>query len=162
MQCAQRNCKNSFVRKIKEKTSAFPVLTGILIAILPKCPFCIAAYSSAMVLCSGTKIYNQSPDWSNFISIALAGITLLMVLLNFRGKRTWVSAALIILGAGLIIKTELYTGELDGYYYGSIVLLLGVWVNGSFLSIFQKWIKPLFRLFHISNRKQGRTLENTR
>lgn len=142
MQCTQNRCQKTFERKIKNKRSTFPILTGILIAILPKCPFCIAAYSSAIALCSGTKVYNQSPDWTNFISIALAVITLFMVLLNYRGKRTWIAASLVILGSALIIRTELYTGELTEYYYGALMLLLGVWANGSFVYFYKKLIKP--------------------
>jgi len=143
MQCTQNRCKDTLARKIKKKRSAFPILTGILIAILPKCPFCIAAYSPAISLCSGTKIYNQAPDWTNFISIGLAILTLFMILFNYRGKRTWLAASLVIIGSMLIIRTELYTGELTEYYYGAIALLLGVWINASFLYFYRKWIKPL-------------------
>ncbi len=144
MSCNQRCESEASGRKIKKNASAFPILTGILIAILPKCPFCIAAYSSAIALCSGKKIYNQDPDWTNFISIALAIITLAMVLFNYRGKRTWFAASLVLMGSFLIIQTELYTGELTGYYYGAGLLLLGVWANASLLYFYKKWIVPFF------------------
>lgn len=148
MQCSQKSCSHSLDRKIKKKRSAFPILTGILIAILPKCPFCIAAYSSAIVLCSGTKLYHQAPDWTNFISIGLAVLTLIMILFNYRGKRTWFAASLVILGSLLIIRTELYTGELQEYYIGAFALLMGVWVNASFMFFYRKWMKPIFHFFN--------------
>lgn len=145
MQCSQKSCRSDFNPKIKKKRSSYPIIIGILIAILPKCPFCIAAYSSAIVLCSGTKLYNQSPDWTNYISILLAFVTLLMVVLNYRGKRTWYAAALVLIGSALIIRTELFTGNLSEYYYGAFLLLLGVWLNASFLFFYRKWIAPLWK-----------------
>lgn len=145
MQCSQKSCRSDLNPKIKKKRSSYPILIGILIAILPKCPFCIAAYSSAIVLCSGTKLYNQSPDWTNYISIILAFVTLLMIVLNYRGKRTWYAAALVLFGSALIIRTELFTGDLKEYYYGAFALLLGVWLNASFLFFYRKWIAPLWK-----------------
>lgn len=141
MACSENKCKKFIDGKIKKNRSVFPILTGILIAILPKCPFCIAAYSSAIVLCSGNKIYNQAPDWTNFISIGLAVLTLLMILFNFRGKRTWYAVGLVIVGSALIIRTELFTGALEEYYFGALALLLGVWLNGSFLYFYKSLTK---------------------
>jgi len=153
MPCPKNECRGVFDRKIKKNSSVFPILTGILIAVLPKCPFCIAAYSSAIVLCSGHKIYNQSPDWTNFISIGLALLTLLMIVLNFRGKRTWLAAGLVIIGSCLIIRTELYTGALEEYYFGAVMLLAGIWVNSSFMYFYKNWIKALSKYRILSKEK---------
>ena len=66
-----------------------------------------------------------------------------MILVNYRGKRTLISAFLALTGSALIIWTELFTGELTYYYYGAITLLIGIWVNGSFYFFYRQWIKPL-------------------
>lgn len=128
--------------KKEDQKAALPILGGILIAILPKCPFCILAYSSAMTLCNGSKIYHHAPGWASWISIVLAMLTLAMVLLNYRGTRTLIATALILIGSLLIIRSELYTGDVQGYYIGATALILGVWINASFLYVFHKWIKP--------------------
>lgn len=160
MGCTQNECQSKFNSNIKKKRSAYPILVGILIAILPKCPFCIAAYSSAIVLCSGTKLYNQTPDWTNYISILLAFVTLLMILLNFRGKRTWFAAGLVVLGSSLIIGTELFTGELTNYYYGAFLLLMGVWVNASFMFFFRKWINVFHPIKRLLTKMKSGTATN--
>lgn len=67
-----------------------------------------------------------------------------MVLFNYRGKRTWFAAGLVLMGSVLIIQTELYTGELTGYYYGAGLLLLGVWSNASLLYFYKRWIAPSY------------------
>ena len=72
-------------------------------------------------------------------------ITLLMILLNYRGSRTWLAAALVLTGSFLIIRSELLTGDLTLYYYGVIALLFGIWVNGSFYYFLDKWIRPAFK-----------------
>jgi len=126
-----------------KQRSTLPFLGGVLLVILPKCPFCILAYSSAITLCSGSKMYMHSPGWTSWISIALAALTFLMVAINFRGNRTWVALAMIFTGSLLIIRTELYTGELTDYYIGASVLFFGVWVNASFYYFYRKYIQPI-------------------
>jgi len=64
----------------------------------------------------------------------------MMILLNYRGKRTWLALLMVLSGSTLIIRSELLTGALEAYYWGSILLIAGVWVNGSFYYFFKKWI----------------------
>ncbi|MEM8909357.1 MAG: hypothetical protein AAGD05_16035, partial [Bacteroidota bacterium] len=104
------------------RREAIPLLVAIFIALIPKCPFCILAYSSAITLCSGSKIYMHHPDWTSWISIGLAALTLLMILMNYRGKRTIVAALLVLIGSSLIMLSELWTGEIKVYYYGAVLL----------------------------------------
>ena len=129
----EKKCHCPSKNKKRDQKSALPVLGGLLIALLPKCPFCLLAYSSAMTLCNGSKIYLHTPGWTSWISIGLAILTLMMVLLNYRGKRTIVAASLILFGSLFILRSELYTGDILGYYFGAAMLMLGVWVNASFL-----------------------------
>lgn len=129
----------------KKKRTALPVVLGLVVAILPKCPFCILAYSSAITLCSGAQINNHASGWTSWISIGLALLTLLLVLVNNRGRRTWAAAALVIAGGLLILRAELYSGNLSTYYLGAIFLLAGVWINASFLYFFRKWVQPAWQ-----------------
>ncbi len=140
----EKSCPCPSKRRKSEHKSTFPLLSSVLIAFLPKCHFCILAYSSAITLCSGTKIYDHSPEWTSFLSIGLAVLTLLFILLNYRGRRTVAAAFLVVSGSILIIRTELYTGEITAYYYGVFLLMIGVWVNASFYYFFYRFIKPVF------------------
>lgn len=137
--CKRQQTKKEVSRKTTT-SSLGSVLPGILIALLPKCHFCLLAYSSAITLCSGTKIYNHSPGWTSYISIGLALITLFLILVNYKGIRTLLAATLVISGCLLISYSELKTGEIVFYYWGTFCLLFGVWVNGSFYYFFRRFI----------------------
>ena len=128
----------------KEKKSISPLFTGILIAVLPKCPYCILAYSSAITMCSGTKLYPQYPGWNSYIMLGLAVLTFLLILLNYRGKRTIAAAALVGTGSLLMLACQFYTFNINHYYIGTFLVLFGVWVNASFRYFYRQWIKPLF------------------
>ena len=60
MQCSKKSCSQSLDRKIKKKSSAFPILTGILITILPKCPCTTAAAAAAATTTDDAAATNGS------------------------------------------------------------------------------------------------------
>ena len=137
------HCGCAIKKAKKEKKSISPLFTGILIAILPKCPYCILAYSSAITMCSGTKLYTQMPGWTSYLLLVLAALTLLFILLNYRGKRTIIAATLVGAGSLLMLTCQFYTFNINHYYIGTFLLLFGVWVNASFRFFYRQWIKPL-------------------
>ncbi len=132
-------------RAKKERKSISPIFTGIMIAILPKCPYCILAYSSAITMCSGTKIYTHTPSWTSYILLSLAALTIFFILINYKGKRTIIAASLAGSGCLLMLASQFYTFNINHYYLGTFILLFGVWVNASFRFFYRQWIKPLFR-----------------
>ena len=138
------SCPCPKAKKPKQKARSLSVLSGLLIILLPKCPFCILTFSSAITLCSGAKIYQHAPGWASFISIGLAAATLLLLAWNYKGLRTIGAVSLVLLGSYFIISSELRTGELAEYYWGAFFLLLGVWMNGSFYFFFRKWVRPVY------------------
>lgn len=126
-----------------KKGRKYPFLLGLLIAILPKCPFCVLAYSSAMTLCNGSKLYLHQAGWTSWISIGLVGFTLLMVLLNYRGRRSWLAAMAIVAGGSMVTVAELYTGQLQLYYGGAALVFLGIWINASMFSLLQSLFRTV-------------------
>lgn len=137
----RNSCKCSNQKKRIKPPSPFPIVGGILIAILPKCPFCILAYSSAITLCSGKTLYNHAPIWSSYISIGLACLVLLFILLNYRGIRTVLALITALVGVIFLIISELFTGELSFYYWGSSLLFFGIWMNGSLYYFYRKFME---------------------
>ena len=111
--------------------SSFSWLSGILIALIPKCPFCILAYSSAITVCSSKSLAAYTPDWTSSVSIAFSFLTLIITLYNYKGYRTQLACLLILIGSSLIVYSEIFTGVLTTYYWGCAILILGVWTNGS-------------------------------
>lgn len=90
------------------------------------------AYTSAITMCSAKSLTEFSPQGTSYISICLALITLSIVGWNYKGMKTIVACILILIGSAFIVQSELYSGLLAGYYWGSAMLFMGVWVNGNF------------------------------
>ena len=135
--CSKRTLQEQPVTRKRGFTGL--VLTA-LIAILPKCPFCALAYSTAVTMCSG-KMYVHEADWTSAISVLLGIITFGVVAWNYKGWKTGVALTSVTLGLALVILAEFYTGNPTIYYWGCGVILLGVWINGSFLHFMRKWFK---------------------
>ena len=142
MQAGTNLCACPSESKVKLKNSPTTLLSTLLIAILPKCPFCIAAYSSAITVCS-TKALVHTTSWASYISISLALVTLFIVLYNYKGTRTIVAASLISTGTIIIGYSELYSGQVSHYYLGCVLLVIGAWANGSLLFVV-KLLKSTF------------------
>jgi hypothetical protein len=134
MSIDNKHCGCTTHNKVRIKNPHYPFLGSLLIVLLPKCPFCIMAYTSAITVCSAKSMSGYSPQWTSWISILLATLTFLIVAWNYKGRKTIVACALILVGVLLITQSELFSGLLTGYYWGSGLLILGVWVNGNFSS----------------------------
>lgn len=144
------NCPNGSCKK-KEKGRSYSWLPAIVVAILPKCPFCIMAYSGAVTMCSGMK-YPNAGSWSAYLSLGLAVFVLLGIVLNRRGPKTWVALAIASLGILLLFISQFFIISMSSYYLGVMVLFFGIWYNGSFTHFLQKFLLT-------SNKKQTTTTE---
>jgi hypothetical protein len=150
------NCKCPKKHSSKSK-KFYSVIPGILIALIPKCPFCILTYTSAITICSTKNISGHAPHWTSWLSIGFAFLTLIITLYNYKGQRTLIAAGLIFLGSGLIVYSELFTGLLQTYYWGCGILIFGVWVNGSFMYFLRLIFRDLkiqdskFKILHDTN-----------
>ena len=137
-------CKCASKKELKSNSSISPIFTGVLIAFIPKCPYCILAYSSAITMCSGAKVYTNAPSWTSYLLLVLAILTVLFILMNYKGRRTLIAATFASTGSLLMLASQFYTFDINHYYIGTFLLLFGVWVNASFRFFYRQWIKPLF------------------
>ncbi len=113
------------------KLNRLPSYLGFIVLILPKCPFCFVAYSSAMTLCGSSSILSHNTDWGAYVSIGLAFIVLLCLVFNYRGKGTKRAILLAIIGICLIVLGIYIPNQISFYYIGSMFLLLSAYYNGS-------------------------------
>ena len=118
--------------------SSYSWLPAIVVAILPKCPFCVMAYSGAISMCSGNNLYPNAGGIMSYVTIGLALLTLLSILLNQRGRRTWIATAITLLGIGLLLLSQFYSMSSSLYYVAVFIIFFGVWYNGSFLHFYSK------------------------
>lgn len=139
MSCS--GCKKSHF--IKPKSYGF--WSGLLLILLPKCPFCLVAYSSTVALCtSGPGAIPAQHDNTNalIVSLSLSLVILGSVLINFRGWRTWL-ALLISMSGIVVLNSSLYYCSGSPWYYTGVVLtFFGVWINGSLFYFIRQWAQP--------------------
>ena len=147
----QTSCQGKCVSKkrVVKSNGLFSFLPGVVIALIPKCPFCILSFTSAITVCSTKGISEYTPHWTSYLSIVFALVTAIIVGYNFKGTKTLVSLVLILMGTSLILYSELFTGLIQPYYWGCIILVLGVWLNGSLLHFVYRVRSILFSLSKI-------------
>jgi hypothetical protein len=120
------------------------LFTGILLALLPKCPFCLMAYSSTIMLCgkSGTLVSKHyfTSSASILITVLFCLMALSGIIFNYRDNRTKYAIGLAAAGSIFIIVSVSATGGLPLYYGGVFFVFVGVWLNSS-LMYFVKKIK---------------------
>ena len=139
------------VKLHSEKLSRYPLapgkkkfgfFAGFLLVILPKCPFCIMAYSSTVVLCGRNTLIESHQYNYSVLSISLTAFFCSLIiaglLLNFRGKRTKYALILSGLGILMILNSVIRNGGQELYYSGVSIVFIAVWLNGSLISIFRK------------------------
>ena len=137
--CAQ--CKPEKVAGIKPGAS---VLSTFLIILIPKCPFCLMAYSSAITMCGGKSIYMSQNNWVSFIPLFLGVLIMLLLIKNFRDSRSGMAIAIAAFGTALLIGVHQVIIPPIFYNVGASFLFFAIWLNGSFLSFvanLKNWIK---------------------
>ena len=137
--CATKACKN------KAGYSSVSWLPAIFIAILPKCPFCIMAYSGAMSMCSGKMLFPNADTYSGYFIVAISFIVILGIILNYKGTQTWWAVSFAILGSVIIGISQFITLSEHIYYLGAFVLFFGIWLNGSFTYFYNKFLQKTFK-----------------
>src|SRR5665213_1540315 len=120
----------------------FSVFSGILLAFLPKCPFCFMAFTNTLILCGeGNSLTCQrtfSSSTTSLLSILFCSIILLSIIFNYRDSRTKYAIALAFTGSLFVILSVIKTGGLPLYYFGIIFIFSGVWMNASLLYFLRK------------------------
>ena len=140
----ETNCKPCRKRKaVSENKKPVGLLTTILLVLLPKCPFCLMAFSSTVILCgeAGTLSelsHSSSSAATIFITSFFCVSVLLSIFFNYRDIRTRYALLLAAAGCILIMYSICVGGGLPLYYAGVVLVFIGVWLNASLLYIIRK------------------------
>ena len=138
------DCKPCKKRKsVSENKKQAGLLITIFLILLPKCPFCLMAFSSTVILCGKaggiSEMTNSSSSATSiFITSFFCVSVLLSILLNYRDIRTKYALLLASTGCLLIMCSVSVGGGLPLYYAGVVFVFIGVWLNASLLYIIRK------------------------
>ena len=116
----------------KKRWRHLPWLPAVVVAILPKCPFCIMAYAGAIPLCGGKTIYPNAGNLSLYLTIGFSVVVLLGILLNQKGIRTLHAGLIAIAGVICLVLSQIVWISMPLYYLGVGILFFGIWYTGSF------------------------------
>jgi hypothetical protein len=134
-----KKCAGSLKTGLKNNSN---IVSGILLVLLPKCPFCIMAYSGTVMLCGKDTLIEKQYTHISPLSIALTAFFCLIIiaglLLNYRGSRTRYALGLSAIGTTLVLQSVASSGGQQLYYLGVVILFVAVWLNGSLLFILRK------------------------
>ena len=128
------DCAQCRPPKKNDINSGASLLSTFLIILIPKCPFCLMAYSSAITMCGGKPIYMSQNNWISYIPLFLGVVIVLLLVKNFRDTRSLlaiciaVMATLFLAGVHQMILLPIF------YNIGVSLLFFAIWLNGSFLS----------------------------
>ena len=124
-------------------TKRYSSVLGFIILILPKCPFCLVAYSSTITLCSATTLLAHNThhtDIGAYIAIGMGVIISACILFTYKNNscnRLALSAA--IAGLLLICLGIFREESIPTYYTGAALLVFATFIySGFFSALFEK------------------------
>lgn len=132
MQVSEIRCCKKRSHSSWFSNTSLPIIT-LLLALLPKCPFCMLAYSSTIVLCTKTHTENVNSPMTILFTAFFCGLILLSIILNNRGLRTYYSFLISIFGISLMFYSVIIDGGQILYYLGLFIMFCGIWANGSLM-----------------------------
>ncbi|MEO9513202.1 MAG: hypothetical protein ABJN84_10390 [Flavobacteriaceae bacterium] len=127
-------CKNKMYppKKIEAANGSMSFLSTILLILIPKCPLCMTAYMSAMVLFFDIEYTTLVPVLLHTKPV-MGFLIIIMILMNRKDKRTITSLAISSIALTFLILKTYYASALfmpDWVVY--IAFIFAIWYNGNF------------------------------
>ncbi|MBL7770852.1 MAG: hypothetical protein JNK20_17885 [Flavipsychrobacter sp.] len=130
------------------KKKGLGLLSGIVLAVLPKCPFCFVAFSSTLVLCGKGESVSQSISLSSAPTILFASVfcllAILSIALSYKDYRTRYALLVAIGGTACIMTSVLLSGGELLYYFGVLLIMGAVAINMRRLRLLERvnnWVR---------------------
>ncbi|MEM6630334.1 MAG: hypothetical protein AAF694_11720 [Bacteroidota bacterium] len=129
--CKTHLCPSTEKRLLPKESAS--MLSFLALALLPKCPFCILSFGSAIAMCGTKNAETGLLGWRWELTLLWSAITLALILYNYKGSRTLYALGFALVGSGFILASYSYAlFDQTFFYIGTILLFGGIWVNGSF------------------------------
>lgn len=137
-------CKTKFAapKKVEAANGSMSFLSTILLILIPKCPLCLTAYMSAMVLFFDIEYVTLVPVLLHTKPI-MGLLIIAMILINRKDKRTLISLAIAgVALTFLVLKTYYGIALLMPDWIIYIAFIFAIWYNGNF-QYFYRFVKSL-------------------
>ena len=131
----------------KQKKSASPqrdagLWSGLLLLLVPKCPFCFMAFSSVLVFCGEKDAGLHSRNFYSLTTLILTAVfcvtALVSIILYYRPGQGRYALAMAIPGILAIIFSVTMAGGITLYYSGALLVLSGLVRNSGLWSFSEK------------------------
>ena len=135
-------CKSKFTapKKVEVANGSMSFLSTILLILIPKCPLCLTAYMSAMVLFFDIEYATLVPVLLHTKPV-MGILIIVMILMNRKDKRTLISLAISGIALTLLIlKTYFDIAFFIPDWAIYIAFIFAIWYNGNF-QYFYRYIK---------------------
>lgn len=119
------------LKKASGANGSMSFLSTILMILIPKCPLCLTAYMSAMVMFFDVE-YEQLLPILLHAKPVLGTLILLMILLNQRGRRTWISLGIAGTAMVILLLKTYYDLLLIPDWLLYTIFIFAIWYNGNF------------------------------
>ena len=119
-------------KKVEAANGSMSFLSTILLILIPKCPLCLTAYMSAMVLFFDIEYATLVPVLLHTKPI-MGLLIITMILLNRKDKRTLIALAIAGLALTMLVLKTYFGAALfmpDWIIY--IAFIFSIWYNGNF------------------------------
>ena len=127
------DCSKCESKKRISLSTKSSVLGGLLVVLIPKCPLCIMAYTSAISMCGTDAMVTSGNNWLSYVPIALSALIVGLIAFNRKGTRSWFALAIALAATGLILATHQMWLSPDFYNYGTILLFFAIWLNSNYV-----------------------------
>ncbi len=131
--------KTDPAKQIDAANGSMSFLSTLLLILIPKCPLCMTAYMSALVLYFDIEYATLVPILQNTKPV-MGVLIILMILMRRKDKRTLVSLGISSMGLLLIILTTYFHMVLVPNWMVYTAFVFAIWYNGNF-QYFIKFLK---------------------
>lgn len=123
-------------KKPSKKGGFLSFVSAALIILLPKCPFCIAAYSGAFMMFYEVDPASLAPIFTH-VKPLLGLFVLTSILLNFKGRRSKVAVVITVLAFSFLLLEVYLNVHLIPSWIIYLGFFFGAWYNGNFVHFYR-------------------------
>lgn len=144
--CCQAVSEKTFEKRITIFGKRYSPALGVIILLLPKCPLCVVAWSSAITLCTSTAVITNTTHHIGlgaWLALGMATIIISCILFTFKSDPNYIAlltaiSGLLLVAAGIFIENAMFS-----YYVGSMIL---VFATAIYSNLFKRVFNGLLNM----------------